>query len=122
LKTPMIDMFERLKKACYNVTAPATTMKEEEKYDEEVSCAYHCEEKGHHIENCWDFKVRVQGLLTMGVTEARQKTTFTQEVNVVERFVLRVPPLNQPSAPEKVVMTVKKPAPFVYNDTHAVTP
>jgi len=28
--------------------------------------------------------------------------------------------LNQPPTPEKVVVTVKKLAPFTYNDTHAV--
>jgi len=77
LKTPMIEVFEGLKKVNYNVTVPAIEMTEEEKYDKEVSCVYHCGGKGHHIEKCWDFKVRVQGLLTMGVIEARQKTTFT---------------------------------------------
>jgi len=120
LRTPMIEVFVGLKKVGYNVTVPAESMKEEEKYDEESSCAYHCEGKGHHVKNCWDFKVRVQGLLTMGIIEARQKTTFTQEVNFVERFVLRVPPINQPPAPEKIVVTVKKPMPFAYDNTHAV--
>jgi len=44
-------VFEGLKKVGYNVTVPAKTMKEEEKHDDEVSHAYHCRGKGHHIEN-----------------------------------------------------------------------
>jgi len=56
----------------------------------------------------------------MGIIEARKKTAFTQEVNVVERFVLRVPSSNQPPVPEKIIVTVKKPMPFAYDNTHAV--
>ncbi|KAJ1426533.1 hypothetical protein SESBI_10277 [Sesbania bispinosa] len=96
LRTPMGQIFEGLKKAGYNVTIPSTLMKDEGMYDEESSCAYHDGAVGHDIENCWDFKVQVQGLITMGVIQATRKTSFCEEVNVIERFVLRVPPLNQP--------------------------
>ena len=120
LRTPMKDVFEGLRKAGHNITVPATSIKKEEKYDKESSCAYHSGGIGHDIENCWDFKVRVQGLLTLGVIQARRKSNCSEEVNVIERFVLRVPPVNQTPRPEKVVITVKKPMPFAYGDTHAV--
>jgi len=56
----------------------------------------------------------------MGIIEARQKIALTQEVNVVEQFVLRVSPSNQPPIPEKIVVTIKNPMPFAYDNTHAV--
>ncbi|XP_061359320.1 uncharacterized protein LOC133303422 [Gastrolobium bilobum] len=120
LHTPMSDIWEGLKKAGYDITVPGCSMKDEEKYDIESSCAYHSGHVGHDTENCWDFKVRVQGLITLGVIQARRKDTFSEEVSVVERFILRVPPLNQNPLPEKMVMKVKKPAPFPYDDTHAI--
>ncbi|XP_061366506.1 uncharacterized protein LOC133309724 [Gastrolobium bilobum] len=120
LHTPMSDIWEGLKKAGYDITVPGCSMKDEGKYDIESSCAYHSGHVGHDTENCWDFKVRVQGLITLGVIQDRRKDTFSEEVSVVERFVLRVPPLNQNPLPEKMVMKVKKPTPFPYNDTHAI--
>jgi len=58
LKTPMIEMFEWLKKVGYNVTAPAATIKEEEKYDEEVSCVIIVGEK--------DIILKIVGILKLG--------------------------------------------------------
>ncbi|KAJ1399854.1 hypothetical protein SESBI_29976 [Sesbania bispinosa] len=120
IRTPMAEVFEGLKKAGYGMTVPASLMRKEERCDKESVCAYHSGCAGHVIECCWDFKARVQGLLNQGVIQARRKTATREEVNVVEHFILRVPSLNQPSAPEKVVLTIKKPIPFSYNDTHEV--
>ncbi|XP_061362077.1 uncharacterized protein LOC133305852 [Gastrolobium bilobum] len=120
LRTPMSGIWECLKKAGYDITVPGCLMKDDEKYDDESSCAYHNGHIGHDIENCWDFKVRIQGLITLGVIQARRKNAFPEEVNIVEHFVLRVPPINKHPVPEKMVMKVKKPTPFSYNDTHAV--
>jgi len=120
MRTPMIEVFKGLKRIGYNVTAPVQSMKEKEKYDEESSCTYHCGGKRHHVKNCWDFKVRVQGLLIIWIIKAREKNAFTQEVNVVEQFVLQVPPSNQPPTPEKIVVTMKKPMPSAYDKTYAV--
>ncbi|KAJ1433199.1 Retrotransposon gag domain [Sesbania bispinosa] len=80
LRTPMGQIFEGLKKAGYNETIPSTLMKDEGMYDEESSCAYHDGAVGHDIENCWDFKVRVQGLITMGVIQATRKTPFAKKL------------------------------------------
>ncbi|XP_061373468.1 uncharacterized protein LOC133315815 [Gastrolobium bilobum] len=120
LRTPMSGIWECLKKAGYDITVPGRFMKDDEKYDDESSCAYHNGHTGHDIENCWDFKVRIQGLIALGIIQARRKNAFPEEVNIVERFVLRVPPINKHPVPEKMVMKVKKPTPFSYNDTHAV--
>jgi len=48
----MVEVFKGLKRVSYNVTTPVESMKEEEKYDEESSCAYHYGGKGHHVKNC----------------------------------------------------------------------
>ncbi|KAJ1383799.1 G-patch domain [Sesbania bispinosa] len=101
LRTPMGKIFEGLKKVGYNVTIPSTLMKDEGMYDEESSCAYHDGAAGHDIENCWDFKVRVQGLITMGGHTSHKKDAFVRRA-------------------EKVVLTVKNPKPFAFMDTHTV--
>lgn len=90
--TPMIEIFRGLEKTGYQVKAPAAFVEEGEQHEQDCSCVYHGGAKGHDIEECCEFKARVQSLLTMGVIVVAGKSNSPEEVDVIERFVLRVPP------------------------------
>lgn len=95
IHTPIIEVFRGLDKAGYQVTSLVASIKENEWGDQDCSCVHHCGGKGHNIEGCWDLKARVEGLITMGVISATRKLDSSKEVNMVERFVLRVPSVDK---------------------------